>query len=108
MTGFKNLSGLELTFDLGMSPDSWAKEGDGVTFSVYTESDRDNRQIFSAYIDPKHNPIDRRWHPYAIDMSKYIGQKVTLIFETGAGPAGDYRYDWAGWGELRLVKPRWP
>ena len=30
---------------------------------------------------------------------------VTIIFETGAGPAGDYRYDWAGWGAPRLVVP---
>ena len=33
------------------------------------------------------------------------GQTVTIIFETGAGPAGDYGYDWAGWGAPRLLKP---
>ena len=63
LTGFKNLSGLELTFDIGLSPDSWTKEGDGVTFAVYTFSDRDNQKIFSTYLDPKNNPADRRWHP---------------------------------------------
>jgi len=40
-----------------------------------------------------------------IDLSDYAGQTVTLIFETTTGPAGDYRYDWAGWGEPRVCKP---
>ena len=105
LTGFKNPSALSLIFDLGMSPESWTKEGDGVTFAIYIVSGQGNQRIFSAYIDPKHNQIDRRWYPYAIDLRKYAGQKLTLLFETSAGPAGDYRYDWAGWGEPRLLKP---
>jgi hypothetical protein len=28
-----------------------------------------------------------------------------LFVERGNGPAGDYRYDWAGWGAPRLLKP---
>jgi hypothetical protein len=54
-------------------------------------------------VDPKRNDSDRRWHPHVVDLSGYAGQTVTLVFETGTGPAGDYRYDWAGWGEPRLV-----
>jgi tetratricopeptide (TPR) repeat protein len=105
LTGFKNLPRLELTFDVGMSPDSWTKEGDGVSFSVYVISDRANQKVFSTYIDPKSNLNDRHWHPFTVNLSQYIGQNVTLVFETGAGPVGDYRFDWAGWGEPRLLKP---
>ncbi|MCJ7537380.1 MAG: hypothetical protein MUO57_17780, partial [Anaerolineales bacterium] len=63
------------------------------------------QQVFSTYIDPKNDEFDRRWHPYTVDLNEYAGQEVSIIFETDTGPAGDYRYDWAGWGELRLLVP---
>lgn len=97
--------GAMLTFDVTTAPDSWTQPGDGVTFAVYIESEQDARQLFSTYIDPKHNDANRRWHSHAIDLSAYGEQVVTLIFETTTGPAGDPRYDWAAWGETRLLKP---
>ena len=109
--------GLTLVFDVATSPESWSLEGDGVTFAVYVESDQDTQhptsntqypisntqQLFSTYVDPKRNDSDRRWHPHVVDLSDYAGQTVTIVFETGTGPAGDYRYDWAGWGSPRLL-----
>ena len=101
-----------LAFDVAMSPESWSLEGDGATFAVYVEStqganheSRITHQLFSTYIDPKHDEAGRPWHPHSLDLSEYAGQTVTIIFETGAGPAGDYRYDWAGWGAPRLLRP---
>jgi len=94
-----------LAFDVAMAPGSWDQPGDGVTFAIYVESDQGAEQIFSTYIDPKQNAADRRWHSHTIDLNAYAGQTVTLIFETGTGPAGDYGYDWAGWGEPRLLRP---
>ena len=94
-----------LAFDVATAPESWTKEGDGVTFAVYILSEQDTDQIFSTYIDPKNKPADQRWHPHTIDLSPYAGQMVTIIFETSTGPLGDYRYDWAGWGNLRLLRP---
>jgi len=79
--------------------------GDGVAFAVYVVSEQGARQVFSTYIDPTHNKADRRWHPHTVDLSAYAGQTVTLVFETSTGPAGDYRYDWAGWGQPRLLEP---
>jgi len=95
-----------MAFDVAMAPESWQLEGDGVTFAVYVESEQGAEQVFSTYIDPKHNEADRRWHSHMVDLSAYTGQTVTLIFETGTGPAGDYRYDWAGWAEPRLLEGR--
>ena len=97
--------GAMLAFDVATAPESWTQPGDGVTFAVYVDSERGTRQLFSTYIDPKHNDADRRWHSYAIDVSAYGGQVVTLIFETTTGPAGDPRYDWAAWGGTRLLRP---
>ena len=97
--------GATLVFDVATAPESWGQSGDGVTFAVYVRSDGGAQQVFSTYIDPKQNEADRRWHPHAIGLSAYAGQTVDIIFETGTGPAGDFRYDWAGWGAPRLVEP---
>jgi hypothetical protein len=97
--------GERLTFDVATAPESWHLPGDGVTFAVYAESAGSAQQLFATYIDPKNNEADRRWHPISIDLSAYSGKTINLIFETGVGPAGDYRNDWAGWGSPRLMKP---
>ena len=95
--------GAVLAFEIVTAPGSWDQPGDGVSFAIYVQTDEGAEQLFSAYIDPKNNEADRRWHSYTVDLSAYAGQAVTLIFETGSGPAGDYRYDWAGWGQPRLL-----
>ncbi len=95
----------KLAFDVAMDPASWELEGDGVAFTIYIVADGITHQVFTTYIDPKHNKEDQRWYPNAIDLDKYSGKKLTFIFETNTGPMGDYRYDWAGWGEPRLLQP---
>jgi hypothetical protein len=99
------VKGEQLAFDVATAPESWSLPGDGVTFAIYAESEAGAQQLFSAYIDPKNNPAVRGWLPVAIDLSSYAGKTIRLIFETGTGPVGDYRNDWAGWGEPRLLKP---
>lgn len=95
-----------LAFSIATDPESWSLEGDGVTFSVYIADEQNNaQQVFSTYIDPKHRPQDRRWQFHSIDLSNYTGKTITIIFETNTGPFGDYRYDWAGWGEPRILQP---
>jgi hypothetical protein len=95
----------KLAFDVAMDPASWVLEGDGVAFTIYIVADGITHQAFTTYIDPKHNKSDQRWYPNVIDLDTYSGKMVTFIFETNTGPMGDYRYDWAGWGELRLLQP---
>jgi len=95
----------QLVFDVVMDPTIWNSEGDGVIFSIYLVADGMTHQAFSTYIDPKHNKEDQGWHPNSIDLDQYSGKLVTFIFETNTGPMGDYRYDWAGWGEPRLLQP---
>jgi tetratricopeptide (TPR) repeat protein len=94
-----------IAFNIATSPDSWTMEGDGVTFSIKIVSNNIPLQIFSKYIDPKNNVADRRWHQDMIDLSAYSEKPITVIFETNAGPAGDDRFDWAGWGNPRIIAP---
>ena len=94
-----------LIFDVATSPESWESPGDGVDFKVYVNPGDEMQLIFSTYINPKANDSDRRWHPYSVDLKEYAGQDVMVVFETGSGQDGDYRFDWAGWGEPRILVP---
>jgi hypothetical protein len=58
--------------------------------------------LYDRYIDPKHDPAERRWMDARIDLSRYRGKRVTLLFTTSGGPRGDTSYDWAGWGGVRF------
>ena len=60
--------------------------------------------MLRRYIDPKNQPADRRWHDIVIDLSAYAGQDVQLALLTLPGPAGDGRYDWAGWSEPIIIQ----
>jgi len=94
----------ELEFDIAMQPavydGSMPVCGDGVEFRLEARNaGGDIRQLYDRYIDPKHNPAERRWISGAVDLSAYSGQTVDLLFTTTPGPAGDTCADWAGWGD---------
>ncbi len=94
--------------ELAIAPQAWTKEGDGVIFSVYVEDNAGFHLLVSQYVDPKHQQQDRRWIPIRASLSPFEGELVRFILVVNSGPAGDLRYDWAGWGEPRLERPRWP
>ena len=71
--------------------------------AIYVQSKHGMAQVFTTHIDPERNEADRRWHPFMVDLTPYAGEVATLILETRTGPAGDYRYDWAGWGMPPLL-----
>jgi hypothetical protein len=93
---------------LALAPQAWKSEGDGVTFSIFVEDEAGFHLMYSQYIDPKHQQQDRRWLPVEVSLGAFKDKLVRLILVVNNGPAGDGRYDWAGWGEPRLEKPGWP
>ena len=100
------LPGAILDFSLTLSPEIWqVDKGDGVQFDISIENSSNSQNILSTYIDPKNIASDRRWHDYEIDLSPWAGNMVTITFTTSCGPNNDCRYDWAGWGEPRIVQP---
>jgi hypothetical protein len=96
-----------LRFAIALSPAIWSPEkGDGASFQVYVAdpgAPQDGQFVFVRYINPKHNPSDRRWRNFLVDLSPWAGRTVNLSLITEAGPAGDWSFDWAGWAELELV-----
>ena len=95
--------GARLEVSFGVNEMVWTREGDGVEFSVYAAADEgEERRLFSAYVDPKHEPEDRRWFDAVVMLGTYAGQEVSLILETTPGPAGDRSHDWAGWSRAML------
>ncbi len=97
----------ELSFSVAMQPAVYDGTmpicGDGVEFRLEAR-DHDGRisPLYDRYIDPKHNPAERRWIAASVDLSRYVGQDIELLFTTNPGPAGDACADWAGWGEPRF------
>lgn len=88
---------------IALRPAVWSSDkGDGVVFEVLVEEAGVRRTLFSRYLDPKHDPEDRRWEPVTIDLSRYAGRAITLTFATSGGPAGNIDYDWAGFGNPTL------
>lgn len=89
-----------------LAPELWQPgKGDGVQFDLYIDDGRARQVVFSKYIDSKNVPDDRRWREHELDFSSWAGQTVTLTFATGCGPNNNCDYDWAGWGEPRIVQP---
>lgn len=92
-----------LVFGIGVDPEVWDSEGDGVLFEVFVDDGSAAYRVFSSYLDPKHIPNDRRWVDSGIDLSRFTGKEVKIRFATSSGPIGDDHYDWAGWSSPTVV-----
>jgi hypothetical protein len=95
-----------LWVSVGMRPESWGKEGNGVKFLVGVSDGRSFEEIFSHHLNPYANPADRKWMPVRVDLSTYAGEDVSLIFNTYGGAPGqekDIRNDQPLWGNPEIV-----
>jgi hypothetical protein len=95
-----------LNVSVGLKPEAWEKEGDGVLFTVGVSDGRAYDPLFSQHVDPFGSPADRRWIPVWVDVSAYGGDEVDVILNTVASQPkkeGDLRNDLAVWGEPVIV-----
>lgn len=98
------IDGIKFSFGFGIMEEAWSMPGDGVEFVVRVDDKKENRKIlFSKYINPKVDIRDRKWHRGEIDLRRYRGKEIVLIFETRGSPANfstlDNSYDWAVWSD---------
>jgi len=93
-----------LSFGIALSPNSWSfDKGDGVLFEIYVRDGSVKEKVFSKHIDPKNNVADRKWHDEVVDLSRYGKKEISLSFVTTPGPNNNTNYDWAGWGDPKLI-----
>ena len=95
-----------LMLSLGMKPESWDKEGDGVLFRIGVSDGHTFEDLLTQHIDPFHNKADRRWIPVAVDLSAYAGEEVEVIFNTNVSVPGkpdDARNDTALFATPEIV-----
>lgn len=93
----------KLEFACGLDPQVWnPNQGDGAGFKILVDEGNGPQTVFYKYVDPKNNVKDRQWYKNTVNLQKYRGREIKLIFMTDPGPNGDNRYDWAGWSNLTV------
>jgi hypothetical protein len=95
-----------LWVSVGMKPEAWEKEGDGMKFMVGVSDGRAFDILFEQHVNPFANQGDRKWLDARVDLSTYAGEEVDLIFNTYAslpGQPADLRNDLGLWGTPEIV-----
>ena len=97
-----------LRVHVGMKPESWTAEGDGVLFFVRIGDGRSDEGLFEQYVNPFANPGERKWIPVMVDLSQYAGEEMYIIFNTRTSPPvnpprDDNRNDFAVWGAPEII-----
>ena len=59
--------------------------------------------VFEVQLDPRSVPADRAGRPIRVDLSRYAGREIELLFSTDPGSNGDVTGDLAGWVGLRFA-----
>ena len=47
--------------------------------------------------------VQQKWEQFTLDLSPYRGKIVKLRFTTTPGPNGNASWDWAVWGEPKII-----
>jgi len=96
-----------LDFGIALDPYVWnVNRGDGVVFSVTVAlpgAEGEAYRVFEYTLDPRNHPDDRQWKDVRVDLARFSGQTVNLIFETSPGPNGNSDYDWAFWSHPVII-----
>ena len=84
-------SRIRLEFDIGLQDGS--ENSDGVTFIVSVQ----DKEIFREHYN------QQRWKHINLDLTPYHGQRVKLRFTINPGPNRNTEWDWARWGEPKII-----
>jgi len=97
-----------LKVSLGVKPEAWTVEGNGVYFYAGVSDGKSFEQLFNQTLNPFANASERRWVPVTVDLSAYAGEEINVIFNTlASGPGGaptDDRGDMPLWGAPEVVR----
>lgn len=96
-----------LRLSLGMKPESWDKEGNGVFFFAGVSDGRAFEKLFEQTVNPFANASERRWIPVMVDLSAYAGEEMDIVLNTRASAGSlppDDRNDLPVWGAPEVVR----
>ena len=96
-----------LKVSLGLKPESWTTEGNGVHFYAGVSDGRTYETLFTQTVNPFANASERRWIPVTVDLSAYAGEEMDIILNTvasGPGFAPDERGDMPLWGAPEVIR----
>lgn len=97
-----------LRMSLGVKPEAWEKEGNGVYFFAGVSDGRTFEQLFTQTVNPFANSSERRWIPVTVDLSGYAGEEMFVILNTRAGGPGadasDARNDFPLWATPEIIQ----
>lgn len=88
----------------GLRPGAYAQGGrtDGVEFSVVAGWPGGRTEVlWQRWLDPVRQPADRGRQ--TVDLALPADLPATLTFRTRPGPAGDTRWDWSYWTQMRFL-----
>jgi hypothetical protein len=91
---------------LALKEEVWDKGTDGVYFRIGVTANDVYEDLLKRHVDPYRVAGDRGWIPVTIDLSRYAGQKVQVIFNTNSslpGHGDHSMYDYAIIGAPRIV-----
>jgi arylsulfatase A-like enzyme len=82
----------------------WNRIRSEVRFEVSVVADGEGEaRVLSVALDPRRREDDRRWIDREVDLARFAGRRVRLVFRTSVPPRGDPSYAWAGWAEPRVL-----
>jgi hypothetical protein len=89
-----------------MRPECWEADGGGAQFRIGVSDGYSYREHMRQFLSPTIRAEDRRWFSVTVDLGRYEGRTIQLIFNTdvrpavrGDAPAGE---SLAVWGEPTL------
>jgi len=93
-----------LLFGFGILEEGWF-DSDGVEFSVSVVRGGKEEAVFSRILQPQSDPRAGRWRDARVDLSRYSGEYVELIFRTGPGMQDNRNFDFAAFSSPILYRP---
>ena len=82
---------IRLAFDIGLRDGS--EGSDGVTFIITVQGE----EIFHQHYN------EQQWKHFSLDLTPYRNQQIRLRLTTTPGPDGNGAWDWAVWGNPKIV-----
>jgi len=95
-----------LWVSIGMQPDAWKNEGDGVKLAAAVSDGGTLTPLFEQHLHPYARPGDRKWFPIRVSLARFEGREVEIVFTTTASANGggdDERHDLPLWGVPEIV-----